>query len=66
MKYFKDIIITNKDKSKLNIDYTNGIFIDNNPLELEKFYNSNSINLIRIKRDTDKYFKVYLIKYFVQ
>lgn len=60
-KYFKDIIITNKDKSNLdNIDYTNGIFIDNNPIELEKFYNSNAKNLIRIKRNHDKYSKLNL------
>jgi len=59
-KYFKEIIITNKDKSKLAIDYTNGIFIDNNPLELKKFYNSKAKYLIRIKRDTDKYSKIDL------
>ena len=60
-KYFKDIIITTKDKSKLtNIDYSNGIFIDNNPIELKKFYNSNAKNLIRIKRDNDKYSKLSL------
>ena len=59
-KYFKDIIITNKDKSKLNIDYINGIFIDNNPNELKKFYNSNATKLIRIKRNDDKYSKLNL------
>ena len=59
-KYFKEIIITNKDKSKLDIDYTNGIFIDNNPLELKKFYNSKAKYLIRIKRETDKYSKIDL------
>ena len=59
-KYFKEIIITNKDKSKLNIDYTKGIFIDNNPLEIKKFYNSKAKYLIRIKRDTDKYSKIDL------
>ena len=59
-KYFKDIIITNKDKSKLNIDYINGIFIDNNPKELEKFYNSKAKYLIRIKRESDKYSKISL------
>ena len=57
-KYFKDIIITDKDKSNLNIDYKNGIFIDNNPLELKKFYNSKVKYLIRIKRNTDKYSKL--------
>ena len=59
-KYFKDIIITNKDKSILNINYQNGIFIDNNPLELEKFYHSKAKYLIRIKRKTDKYSKLNL------
>ena len=59
-KYFKEIIITNKNKSKLNIDYQNSIFIDNNPLELKKFYNSKSKYLIRIKRKTDKYSKINL------
>lgn len=57
-KYFKKIIITNNDKSKLNIDYNSGIFIDNNPLELKKFYNSHAEHLIRIKRDNDKYSKL--------
>ena len=59
-KYFKEIIITNKDKSKLNIDYQNSIFIDNNPHELKKFYNSKAKYLIRIKRKTDKYSKINL------
>lgn len=59
-KYFKNIIITDKDKSKLNIDYTNAIFIDNNPNELKKFYNSNATKLIRIKRVDDKYSKLNL------
>ena len=59
-KYFKEIIITDKDKSKLNINYSNGIFIDNNPIELKRFYNSKSKYLIRIKRDTDKYSKLNL------
>lgn len=60
-KYFKEIIITTKDKSKLdNIDYQNGIFIDNNPIELERFYNSNATYLIRIKRTNDKYSKLNL------
>ena len=59
-KYFQKIIITNKDKSILNINYQNGIFIDNNPNELKKFYNSKSKYLIRIKRDTDKYSKLNL------
>jgi len=57
-KYFKDIIITTKDKSKLdNIDYQNGIFIDNNPYELKKLYNKNISNIIRINHINDTYHK---------
>lgn len=59
-KYFKEIIITNKDKSLLNIDYQNSIFIDNNPIELKKFNNSKAKYLIRIKRNNDKYSKINL------
>ena len=56
-KYFKEIIITGKDKSKLDIDYENSIFIDNNPIEIEKFYNSMAKTIIRIRRDSDRYSK---------
>ena len=59
-KYFKEIIITNNDKSKLDINYQENIFIDNNPYELKKFSISNANHLIRIKRDIDKYSKVNL------
>ncbi len=55
--FFKDIIITEKDKSKLGIDYENSIFIDNNPIEIERFHNSKAKRIIRIIRDNDKYAK---------
>lgn len=54
-KYFKDIIITEKDKSKLDINYSDGIFIDNNPEEIRRFYKSGAKYLIRMKRVSDKY-----------
>lgn len=56
-QYFKEIIITEKDKSKLDIDYENSIFIDNNPVEVEKFYNSMAKTIIRIRRESDRYSK---------
>lgn len=56
--FFKKIIITEKDKSKLDIDYENSIFIDNNPIEIEKFSNSNAKKLIRIRRDNDKFVNI--------
>lgn len=55
-KYFKDIIITNKDKSLLNIDYSKSIFIDNNPKEIEKFHNVNAYSIIRIIRNNDNFY----------
>lgn len=57
VKYFNKIIITDKDKSKLDLDYENGIFIDNNPIVIESLYNINANNLIRIKRKSDRYTK---------
>lgn len=54
-KYFKDIIITEHDKTSLNLDFKNSIFIDNNPNETEMFHNVCSKIVIRIKRSTDKY-----------
>ena len=57
-KYFKEIIITDKNKSELNLDYKNSIFIDNNPYVIENLYNSMAKNIIRIKRDSDRYAKV--------
>lgn len=57
-KYFKEIIITTKDKSKLNnVDYKNGIFIDNNPSELKKLNNKKVVNIIRINHPNDTYNK---------
>ena len=57
-KYFKNIILATKDKSKLdNIDYQKGIFIDNNPFELKKLYNKNILNIIRINHQNDTYNK---------
>lgn len=55
--YFKEIIITNKDKSELNLDYKNIIFIDNNPNVIEKLYFLKVRNIIRIKRSSDRYTK---------
>lgn len=60
-KYFSKIIITSNDKSKLdNVDYLNSIFIDNNPLEIERFISAKAKRVIRIKRNTDKYSKINL------
>ena len=57
-KYFKEIIISESDKSKLDLDYQNSIFIDNNPIETEKFYKAGAKKVIRIRRSSDKYSKI--------
>lgn len=53
-KYFQDIIITDVDKSQLDINYKDNLFIDNNPKELIKFQNKGG-KTIRIRRIEDKY-----------
>lgn len=49
-KYFNDIIITQKNKNLLDIDYNNSIFIDDNPKELKGLLNNNCYNIIRLCR----------------
>jgi len=57
-KYFSKIIFTQKNKSQLDeVDYKNGIFIDNNPKELIRFFKRCGKKVIRIRRNTDKYSK---------
>ena len=58
--YFDEIIITDSSKSKLNIDYKNSVFVDNNPKDIIDLYNINPKKIIRIKRSTDKYIAINL------
>ena len=45
-------------KSELeNICYDEGIFIDNNPKEIERFINKSVKKVIRVRRPSDKYSK---------
>lgn len=55
MKFFDNIIFTTEPKWQLDIDYRNGVFIDNNPTDLLNLYNTNPIEVIRVRRITDKY-----------
>lgn len=55
--FFDEIYITSKPKYTLNIDYKNGIFIDDNPRELLGLYGTNPVEVIRIKRKFGKYSK---------
>ena len=39
----------------MHIDYTNGVFIDNNPTDVVNLYNTHPLGVIRVRRITDKY-----------
>ena len=52
---FDGIIITKELKYNLDIDYTNGIFIDDKPEDLTGLYSKNPLRLIRLKRKDQKY-----------
>ena len=55
-KYFSsDPIIITKPKGELELDYKNGIFIDDNPKELKSLYDAGAKRIIRIKRPNAKY-----------
>ena len=49
-KYFDEMIITQKYKYELDIDYKNSIFIDDNPRDLKGLMNNNSYKIIRLCR----------------
>ena len=55
VKYFENIIITTAPKWKLDLNYSNGIFIDDNPKDLAGLYHQNSQAVVRIKREGNKY-----------
>lgn len=54
-QYFEQIILTEEMKFNIDIDYKNGIFLDDNPRDLEGLYKNNPIEVIRIKRNGAKY-----------
>ena len=58
MKYFDTITITSKYKFLLDMDYTNGIFIDDDPRDLNGLYEKNPIKVIRIRKPNNKRSKI--------
>ena len=54
-RYFDALFITSKEKFNLDIDYTNGIFIDDNPKDLLGLYSKNAKQVIRLRRQDNKY-----------
>ena len=55
MMYCNDLIVTMKHKGDLDIDYRNGIFIDDNPNEIESILPKEAKKVIRINRVNSKY-----------
>ena len=59
-KYFDGIIITAEYKFLLDLDYTNGIFIDDDPRDLNGLFEKNPIKVIRIRKPNNKRSKIYI------
>lgn len=53
--YFDGLYITSIPKYELDINYTEGIFIDDNPKDLNGLYLKNPKKIIRIRRKDNKY-----------
>ena len=53
--FFDALYITSVQKYNLDIDYTNGIFIDDNPEDLLGLYSRNAKQVIRLRRKENKY-----------
>lgn len=56
--YFDGLIITAEYKFLLDIDYKNGIFIDDDPRDLNGLYEKNPIKVIRIRKPNNKRSKI--------
>lgn len=52
--YFDEIIFAERLKYTLDIDYENGIFIDDSVRDLEELYNRNAKQVFRIRRKNGK------------
>ena len=56
--YFDGITITSKYKFLLDMDYANGIFIDDDPRDLKGLFEKNPIKVIRIRKESNKRSKI--------
>ena len=54
-EYFDEILITSEYKFTIDIDYKSGIFIDDNPRDLNGLYERNPIKVIKIRKKENKY-----------
>lgn len=57
-KYFDGIIITTEYKFLLDIKYENGIFIDDDPRDLNGLFQSKAQKVIRIRKENNKRSKI--------
>lgn len=58
MKYFDGIIVTSKYKFMLDMNYTEGVFIDDDPRDLNGLYEKNPVKVIRIRKPNNKRSKI--------
>lgn len=58
MNYFDGIIVTAQYKFLLDLDYANGIFIDDDPRDLNGLFEKNPIKVIRIRKPNNKRSKI--------
>lgn len=54
LEYCDTIVITSNLKATLELDYKNGIVIDDDPRDLTQLYEKNPIRLIRIRKPNNK------------
>lgn len=54
-EYIYNIIITSNSKGDLNLEYKNGVFIDDNVKELKCIYENNPKMIIRMRRKNNKH-----------
>ena len=57
-KYFDGIMMTTELKFLLDINYQNGIFIDDDPRDLNGLANKNPIRVIRMRKKNNKRSKI--------
>lgn len=64
-KLVDGVFICSKDKGELNLDYKNGIFVDDNPKQLASLFNAgvSEDRLFRIKRKNEKYSSVEITEF---
>ena len=58
--WYNKLIITMEHKGKLNLDFKNSIFIDDNPTEIESILSKMPKLIIRVERNNSKYENISL------